>query len=196
MTVDQFHNGYWYAVELKVFGRELGIPGASKMRKDQLESAILQYLRNGSLTEGPSNARRPSGPKDCEIGLSPDLPVRHYTSNKETKQFLLFLCREIEPNFKPQSGTRYLLNRWRDEQLERGRSITYRDLARAFLKINAEKDGPLRTEHARYNNFYADYRAFQKDVSHQEIVRAWKETKSLDIPKTFAAWQKLKSSKK
>jgi hypothetical protein len=34
MTSPQFDNGYWYATELKDFAETIGIPFASKLRKD------------------------------------------------------------------------------------------------------------------------------------------------------------------
>jgi len=40
MTATQFDNGYWYATELKDFAERIGIPSASKLRKDELETAI------------------------------------------------------------------------------------------------------------------------------------------------------------
>jgi len=38
MTSTQFDNGYWYATEIKNFAKRIGIPFASKLRKDELES--------------------------------------------------------------------------------------------------------------------------------------------------------------
>ncbi len=44
MTVTQFDNGYWYATELKTFAKAIGIPSAGKLRKDELEKAIISFL--------------------------------------------------------------------------------------------------------------------------------------------------------
>ena len=45
MTLREFENGYWYLDELKDFGRQVGIPEATKLRKDELERAIVAFLR-------------------------------------------------------------------------------------------------------------------------------------------------------
>ena len=37
MTLTEFDNGYWYATELKEFAEAIGIPSATKLRKDELE---------------------------------------------------------------------------------------------------------------------------------------------------------------
>ncbi len=47
MTELEFDVGYWFADELKAFGYTLGIPGAKKMRKDELEKAIKTFLKSG-----------------------------------------------------------------------------------------------------------------------------------------------------
>ena len=41
MTRTQFENGYWFALELKEFAEKIGIPAANKLRKDELEKAII-----------------------------------------------------------------------------------------------------------------------------------------------------------
>jgi hypothetical protein len=41
MTLSQFEHGYWYATQLKDFGETIGIPSASKLRKDRLERANM-----------------------------------------------------------------------------------------------------------------------------------------------------------
>ena len=48
MTLTQFDHGYWYATELKQFATDLGIPSVAKLRKDELEHAIRQFLRSGT----------------------------------------------------------------------------------------------------------------------------------------------------
>ncbi len=44
MTLTQFENGYWYTGELKDFAETIGIPSASKLRKDELEKAIIFFF--------------------------------------------------------------------------------------------------------------------------------------------------------
>jgi len=89
------------------------------------------------------------GPRDIDKGLRLDLPVVHYTSNRETKDFIEREAAKLEPNFRRKPGTRYLLNRWREEQLSSGRRITYGDLVRQAIELNKTKKGPLRVEHGR-----------------------------------------------
>src|SRR5215813_8132189 len=87
-TEAAFDRRYWYAVELREFAVELGIPSASKLRKDQMETAIRQVLRTGETTSTatPKLVRR--GPRDVDRGLKLNHAVVHYTSNKETKLFI------------------------------------------------------------------------------------------------------------
>ena len=44
MTVRDFENGYWYLDQLKNFAERIGIPSAKKLRKDELEKAIVAFL--------------------------------------------------------------------------------------------------------------------------------------------------------
>ena len=67
MTSTQFDNGYWYATEIKNFAERIGIPFASKLRKDELERAIKVFLETGRI-ENParrslstSGVRAPNG---------------------------------------------------------------------------------------------------------------------------------------
>lgn len=192
MTETQFDNGYWYATELKAFAVRLGIPSASRLRKDQLEREIRHFLRVGEVRSRPPQRTQPAGPRDFERGLRLDLPIRRYVNNKETKSFILTECLRIDPAFRIKSGTKYLLNRWREQQIESGNRVTYGDLVRQFIEINAEKNGPLRTKQGRYNNFYSDFMASEQGATHSEVVRAWNELKQLDIPKTYQAWVKYR----
>src|ERR1700692_2049182 len=82
MTLAQFDNGYWYANELKEFAETIGIPSASKLRKDELEKAIKLFLKTSEI-EKPTR-RNLSTPrvKDVDRGLSLDLPVVAYTNDK------------------------------------------------------------------------------------------------------------------
>ena len=121
-------------------------------------------------------------------GLRLYFPAVHYTSNPETKLFIEREAAKIQPGFKRASGTRYLLNRWREEQIAAGHRITYRDLVLQAMALNESKRGPLRVEHGRYMNFISDFMATNKGASHDDAVRAWDEVKVIDAPKTYAAW--------
>jgi hypothetical protein len=191
MTEIEFDNGYWYTTDLREFADKIGIPSAGKLRKDELEKAIKHFIRTKEVKHFARRAMTKEGPKDIDKGLHLDLPVVNYTSNRETKDFIEREAAMLEPNFKRKSGTRYLLNRWREEQLASGRPITYRDLVNQAIELNRTKNGPLRAEHGRYCNFISDFMA-NKRGSHSEAVAAWKALKKMDAPKTYEAWAKAR----
>ena len=149
MTETEFENGYWYATELRAFATTIGIPSASKLRKDELEKAITHFIRTGQSRNLVRRGLVKSGPRDVDKGLRLDLPIVHYTSNRETKDFIQREASRIQPGFKRASGTRYLLNRWREAQISGGRRITYGDLVKEAIRLNKTKQGPLRIEHGR-----------------------------------------------
>jgi hypothetical protein len=188
MTEEQFDNGYWYATELKAFATRIGLPSAGKLRKDELEKAIRHFIRNSEVKPLVKRSLSKSGVKDLDTGLSLDLPVVNYTSNRATKDFIEQEAARLEPGFRRKPGTRYLLNRWREEQLSAGKRITYRDLVKQAISLNKTKTGPLRVEHGRYINFISDYMAHHSGATQSEAVRAWEELKRMDAPKTYAAW--------
>ena len=189
MTLREFENGYWYARQLRTFAVKMGIPSANRLRKDQLEAAIKNLLFGEGARVAPVTPK--SGPRDVDRGLRLDLPVVHYTSNPQTKSFIEREAAKIQPGFKRASGTRYLLNRWREEQIAAGRGITYRDLVLQAIALNENKRGPLRMEHGRYINFISDFMAHNKGASHDDAVKAWHKVKAMDAPKTYAAWVRL-----
>jgi hypothetical protein len=191
MTLRAFDNGYWYVVELREFAVKMEIPFAGKLRKDQLETAIKDLLFADGAKAAPISVTPKLGPRDVDRGLRLELPVVHYTSNRETKLFIEREAAKIRPDFQRAPGTRYLLNRWREEQIAAGRKITYRDLVLQAIALNENKRGPLRIEHARYINFIADYMADNHGASHGDAVKAWHEIKAMDAPKTYAAWSRL-----
>jgi hypothetical protein len=47
MTPRDFENGYWY-LDQRQFADRIGIPAAKKLRKDELEKAIVAFLRTGT----------------------------------------------------------------------------------------------------------------------------------------------------
>lgn len=61
MTEEQFENGYWYALEVKAFADEIGIPLASRLRKDELEDLIRRFLRTGEVKGPTRNSLSRSG---------------------------------------------------------------------------------------------------------------------------------------
>jgi hypothetical protein len=192
MTEREFENGYWYATELREFATKVGIPAANKLRKDELEQALKHFIRTGESRNLVKRGLVKSGPRDVDKGLRLDLPVVHYTSNKETKAFILREASRIEPGFTRASGTRYLLNRWREAQITSGRRITYGDLVKQAIRLNKTKQGPLRIEHGRYINFISDFMRANKRASQADAIKAWHELKTMDAPKTFDSWAKAR----
>ena len=140
MTQAQFDNGYWYATELKEFAKTIGIPSASRLRKDELEKAIKVFLKAGKIESPAKRSLSTSGIKDVEQGLSLSLPVAVYTNNKETKDFLEREAQKLVPGLKRKSGARYRLNRWREEQLVKGVKLSYGDLVKEYVRLNLTKE--------------------------------------------------------
>ena len=192
ITERAFENGYWYATELRAFATTIGIPSANKLRKDELEKALKHFIRTGESRNLVKRGLSKSGTRDVDKGLHVDLPIVHYTSNKQTKDFIVREAAKLEPGFKRVSGTRYLLNRWREAQISSGRRITYGDLVKEAIRLNKTKHGPLRAEHGRYINFISDFMAANRNSSHAEAVKAWHAIKAMDAPKTYAAWCKAR----
>src|SRR5262252_8171098 len=130
MAVRDFENGYWYLDQLKTFAERIGIPAAKKLRKDELEKAIVVFLRTGKAALPTKRSLRRTGVKDVERGLSVKRRIEHYTSNRETKDFIIEQARRMAPDVRMKSGVWYRLNRWREEQITKGAQPTYGDLVR------------------------------------------------------------------
>jgi hypothetical protein len=83
MTLREFENGYWYLDQLKDFAGRIGIPSAKKLRKDELEKAIVAFLRTGTARLPTKRSLRRTGPKDVERGLHLKLRIENsLTSSK------------------------------------------------------------------------------------------------------------------
>ena len=189
ITETEFENGYWYADEIKSFAKELGIPNSSKLRKDELEKLIKEFIRTGKVSFSTRKNINPIGVKDDELGLTVGLRINNYTNNKETKQFIENEALKIRPNLKKKSGARYRLNRWREEQINSGKKIVYGDLIKQYILLNEKKDPFEHIPHGRYINFLADYLAHEKDATRDDGIKIWKVLKTLDIPKDYKSWK-------
>lgn len=194
MTVSQFENGYWYATQLKDFGEAIGIPSASKLRKDELEKAIRSFLVTGKAKNPTKRNLSTSGIKDVERCLSLDLDVVRFTNDKETKSFLECEAQKRVPGLKRKSGVRYRFNRWREQQLVKGVTLTYRDLVEEYVRLNQTTQRFARIPHGRYINFMSDFLAAEKGSTHEQAIKAWRQLKSLDVPKNYRAWKHAQSS--
>jgi len=196
ISAAQFDNGYWYATELKEFAKEIGIPSANKLRKDELERAIKRFLETGRIKTPTRRSLSNSGSKDVERGLRLDLPVVVYTNDKETKNFLERESQKLAPGLKRKSGARYRLNRWREDQLVKGIKLTYRDLVEEYVRLNQTSKPFAHIPQARYINFVADFLAGEKGATREQAIRAWKKLKRLEVPKDYGSWAKYQSSKR
>jgi hypothetical protein len=192
MTEEQFENGYWYALEVKAFADEIGIPLTSRLRKDELEDLIRHFLRTGEVKGPTRNSLSRSGVTDIEKGLNLRLPVVNYTSNKETKDFIVKEALKIAPGLKQKSGVSYRLNRWRDEQIDKGVGITYEDLVKQYVKLNQMEGAFPQAPSGRYINFISDFLAAERNATRDEAISAWGQLKRLDIPKNYRAWKKYR----
>jgi hypothetical protein len=194
MTVRDFENGYWYADQLKNFAARIGIPAAKKLRKDELEKAIVAFLRTGNAALPTNRALRKTGVKDVERGLTLKRRIEHYTSNRETKDFIVEQAAKMAPDVREKSGVWYRLNRWREEQITSGKRPTYGDLVRHYIALN-KMDRFERVPHGRYINFVADFLKAETSATRAEAIAAWTELKELDIPKDYVSWRKARAKR-
>lgn len=196
MSLAQFDNGYWYATELKRFAKTLGIPATSKLRKDEIEAAIKHFLKTGKAKLPTKRKLEREGVRDVERGLSLRLRVVLYTNDTETKEFLEREVRRLVPGMKMKSGARYRLNRWREEQLTRGKRITYGDLIKEYVRLNQVKGPFMQAPSGRYINFSSDFFAGEKDATREKALAAWAQLKNLDVPKDYKSWAKWRRARK
>ena len=195
MTSTQFDNGYWYATELEDFAERIGIPSASKLRKDELERAIKVFLQTGRIESPTKRSLSTSGVRDVERGLSLNLRVVVYSNDKITKDFLEREALRLAPGLKRKSGARYRLNRWREDRVANGVKITYRDLVREYVRLSQTAGPFAQGPHGRYINFVSDFMAAEQGATREQAIRAWTALKALDVPKDYRSWKRFRSSK-
>ena len=87
MTIKEFENKYWYMSELKAFAKSLEIPFDSKIRKDQLEKMIIQFLETGTVNQ---KNRFRSKSRDRDI-LNNHTYVENLSNKKGTQDCVPFL---------------------------------------------------------------------------------------------------------
>jgi len=194
MTPRDFENGYWYLGELKNFAERIGIPAAKKLRKDELEKAIVVFLRTGKAALPTKRSLRKTGVNDVERGLSLKRRIENYTSNRETKDFIIEQARLMAPEVRGKSGVWYRLNRWREEQVTGGKHPTYGDLVRQYIALN-KMERFEKIPYRCYINFVADFLAGERGAR-SEAIAAWTALKALDVPKDYASWVKARASRK
>ena len=80
MTIKESENKYWYMSELKALAKSLEIPFNSKIRKDQLERMIIQFLETRTV-----NKKHGSRSKSRNIDiLNNSSYVENFSNKKET----------------------------------------------------------------------------------------------------------------
>src|SRR5207245_11480925 len=89
MTLTQFENGYWYQFELKVFAESIGIPSANRLRKDELEKAIVTFLKFGRIQKPSKRNLSRSGVRDYVKGLSMKLTISNSTRYMEKMNLII-----------------------------------------------------------------------------------------------------------
>ena len=194
MTPREFENGYWYLDDLRDFASQIGIPEASRLRKDEIERAIEAFLRTGTADLPTKRALRKTGAKDLERGLSLNLRIEHYTSNRETKDFIVQQARKVAPEVREKSGVWYRLNRWREGQITNGNRPTYGDLVQQYVALNRMERFD-KVPHGRYINFVAAFLAAEKSGTRSDAIAAWAELKTMDIPKDYGSWVKAQRAR-
>ena len=195
MTLRAFENGYWYLDDLKDFAHRIGIPAAKRLRKDELEKAIVTFLRTGKSVLPTKRATRKTGIKDIERGLRLDLRIEHYTSNRVTKDFIRQQAAILAPEVRAKSGVWYRLNRWREQQITNGARPTYGDLIQHYIALN-RKPRFEKIPYRCYVNFLAEFLATENDATRAGALAAWAELKRLDIPKDYASWAKARQKRR
>ena len=195
MMVREFENGYWYLDQLKEFGERIGIPAAKKLRKDELEKAIVTFLRTGTAVLPTKRSLRKTGVKDVERGLHVKLRIENYTSNRETKDFIVKQARMMAPGVREKSGVWYRLNRWREEQITSGKHPTYGDLVQRYVALNKMPRFD-RIPYRCYINFVADFLEADTRATRAEAIAAWTELKELDVPKDYVSWVEARAKRK
>jgi hypothetical protein len=121
------------------------------------------------------------------ISVSASIVV--YTNHPETKAFLEREARKLDPAFRPRSGAKYRLNRWREDQCRNGTRITYRDVVVEYVRLCRSPAPFARIPHGRYINFMADYLAQEPGATRSAAIKAWRSLKKTDCPKTYRDWK-------
>ena len=123
--------------------------------------------------------------------MSLKLPVTVCTNDAETKEFLERESRRLSPEHKQRSGSRYRLNRWREQQIAAGVKVTYGDLVREYVRLNRRDVAHERAPQVCYINFLSDFMRAERNATRTKAIRAWKTLKTLDIPKDYRSWKRL-----
>ena len=186
MTIKEFENKYWYMSELKELAKSLKIPFDSKIRKEQLEEMISQFLQTGIVSKKNS-----SKIKSCNVDIL-DLNsfVDNFRNTKETWKFINTEMDKRAPGLKIKSGAKYWLNRWIENKLSHGEKITYNDVICEYIRLNKTEGKLPQIPSCKFNNFISDYLANEKDATREAALEAWKKLKDMKIKKDYITWKK------
>ena len=188
MTIKEFENKYWYMSELKELAKSLKIPFDSKIRKEQLEEMISQFLQTGIVSKKNS-----SKIKSCNVDIL-DLNsfVDNFRNTKETWKFINTEMDKRAPDLKIKSGAKYWLNRWIENKLSHGEKITYNDVICEYIRLNKTEGKLPQIPSCKFNNFISDYLANEKHATREAALEAWNKLKAMKVKKDYITWKKNK----
>jgi len=189
MTTKEFENKYWYMSELKALAKSLGVPFDPKIRKDQLEKMVIQFLETGMVSK-KQMVRSKS--RNIDI-LNNNSYVENFSNRKETWEFIHSEMYSRVPELKPKSGAKYWLNRYVENKLSNGEKITYNDVIYEYIRLNKTEGKLPQIPSCKFNNFISDYLANEKNGTREEALKAWNELKDMKIKKNYITWKKNKN---
>jgi hypothetical protein len=75
--VRDVENGYWYSEQLKHFAERIGISAAKKLRKDELQKAIMAFLHYAQVTNENWAITSSALPRISRTGRAASSPNNH-----------------------------------------------------------------------------------------------------------------------
>ena len=190
MTIKEFENTYWYMSELKALAKSLEIPFDTKIRKDQLEDMIIQFLETGTVKK-KNSFRGKSRNRDI---LNNHSYVENFSNKKETWEFIHSEMDRRVRGLKPKSGAKYWLNRWIENQLSHVEKITYNDVICEYIRLNKTEGKLPQIPSCKFNNFISDYLANEKNATREDALQAWNRLKDMKAKKDYITWKKNKNT--
>ena len=188
ILLEEFENNYWYIYELKSFLKEIGLKNNSKLRKDEIEKIITEYIKHKII---PTIEKSISTKGNDVLELS--CYVNNFKSNKETKEFLLNESKKLYPKLKIKSGSSYWLNRWIEIKKKTGVKIKYKDIVEEYIKLNLSEEKLPQIPSTKMNNFIMDFLKNENGAKRKDAIDEWKKLKELNIPKNYKSWKKNKA---
>ena len=97
--------------------------------------------------------------------------IEHYTSNRQTKDFIRQQAHRMAPDVRQKSGVWYRLNRWREAQITSGQRPTYGDLVRQYVALNRMEQFE-KIPYKCYINFMSDFLAAETGATRASAIAA------------------------